>query len=202
MLSSSSSKWHYILTNQQTNQLTPWNSVLLKKLTVSQLVNIPRLSRNLKRVQKTPTPFPILRQIKPVHVLPNDLFKIPKLMPIFRCSPRSERSDQVRVISISFVTCQDFTVSSSEHFAQTPKLVNHRLSVAGDSLFNTFAATLRIWRPSPLPTTWRRTISWWQEYIYHGTRYPSEWHCILTAQKRAWIRSNNLTLQLLRVEST
>jgi hypothetical protein len=67
---------------------------------------------------------------------------------------------------------------------QTPKLENHLLSVPGDCLFNTFAATHhnRIWRP-PLPTTWRRTMSWWQESIYHETRYPSEWHCILTVSK-------------------
>jgi len=38
-------------------------------------------------------------------------------MLIFRCLPRSERSVHVRGISDSFVTCQDSTVRTSEHFA-------------------------------------------------------------------------------------
>jgi hypothetical protein len=104
-------------------------------------------------------------------------------MLIFRFLPRSERSVQVRGIPDSFVTCQDSTMRNSQHFSQPPKLVNHPLSVAGDRLFSTFAAALRILKPSSLPTTWRRTMSWWQEFIYHGTRYPSEWHCIFTAPR-------------------
>jgi hypothetical protein len=110
---------------------------------------------------------------------------------MFRCLPRSERSVQVRGISDSFVTCQDSTMRNSKHFAQPPKLVNHALSVAGDRLFNTFAATVRNrnWRPSSLPATWRHPMSRWQESIFHGTRYLSEWHCILTALKgREFVR--------------
>lgn len=104
-------------------------------------------------------------------------------MPIFRCLPRSERLVQVRGISRSFVTRQVSTIRSSKHFAQPPKLVNHPFSVAGDRLVNKFAAAVRIWRLSSLSTTWRRTMSWWQESVYHGTLYPSERHCILTAPK-------------------
>jgi len=104
-------------------------------------------------------------------------------MHIFRCLPRSERSVQIRDISDSFVTWQDSTMTNSKHFAPSPKLVNHPLSVSGDRLFNTFAATLHTWGSSSLPTTWRRTMSWWKESIYHGTWYPSEWQRILIAPK-------------------
>jgi len=91
-------------------------------------------------------------------------------MSIFHSLPPSERSVQDRGISDSSVTCQNSTRRNSEHFAQPPKLVNHPLSVVGHRLFNTFATTFRIWRASSLSTTWRLTMSWWQESIYHGTR--------------------------------
>jgi hypothetical protein len=44
----------------------------------------------------------------------------------------------------------------------SPKLKDHALSDVQDCLFNIFAATLYIWRPSPLSTSRRRAMSWWQ----------------------------------------
>jgi hypothetical protein len=44
----------------------------------------------------------------------------------------------------------------------TPKLEDHPLSAVRDCLFNIFAATLHIWRPSPPSATWGRAMPWWQ----------------------------------------
>jgi hypothetical protein len=50
---------------------------------------------------------------------------------------------------------------------KTPKLEDHPLSADRDCLFNIFAATLHIWRPSSLSATWGRAMSWWQETHTH-----------------------------------
>jgi hypothetical protein len=44
----------------------------------------------------------------------------------------------------------------------TPKPEDHPLSTVRDCLFNIFAATLHIWRPSPPSATWRHAMVWWQ----------------------------------------
>jgi hypothetical protein len=51
----------------------------------------------------------------------------------------------------------------------TPKLEDHLLSALRYSLFNMFAATLHIWRPSPPSATWGRAMPWWQRA--HLTRF-------------------------------
>jgi hypothetical protein len=43
----------------------------------------------------------------------------------------------------------------------SPKLEDHPLSAVRDCLFNIFAATFHIWRPSPPYATWGRAM-WWQ----------------------------------------
>jgi hypothetical protein len=53
----------------------------------------------------------------------------------------------------------------------TPKLEDHSLSAVRDCLFNIFAATLHIWRPSPPSATWGRAMPWWQ-----GTHLTWELH--------------------------
>jgi hypothetical protein len=53
----------------------------------------------------------------------------------------------------------------------TPKLEG--LSAVSDRLFNIFADTLHIWRPSPPSVTWGRAIPWWQ-----GTHLT--WHFYFT----------------------
>jgi hypothetical protein len=40
---------------------------------------------------------------------------------------------------------------------------DHPLSTVSHFLFNTFAATLHIWRPSPPTATWGCAMPWWQE---------------------------------------
>jgi hypothetical protein len=47
----------------------------------------------------------------------------------------------------------------------TPKLEDHPLSAVRDCLFNIFAATLHIWRPSPASVTWGRTMPWWRTHL-------------------------------------
>jgi hypothetical protein len=44
----------------------------------------------------------------------------------------------------------------------TPKLEDHLLLALRDCLFNIFAATHHIWRPSPPSATWGRAMPWWQ----------------------------------------
>jgi len=44
----------------------------------------------------------------------------------------------------------------------TPKLEDHSLLAVRDYLFNIFAATLYIWRPSLPSATWGRAMPWWQ----------------------------------------
>jgi hypothetical protein len=43
-----------------------------------------------------------------------------------------------------------------------PQAVEHPLSAIPDCLFNIFAATLHIWRPSPQSATRGRAMPWWQ----------------------------------------
>jgi hypothetical protein len=45
----------------------------------------------------------------------------------------------------------------------TPKPEDHPLLAACKCLFNTFEATLHIWRPSPSPTTPGSSMLWWQD---------------------------------------
>jgi hypothetical protein len=44
----------------------------------------------------------------------------------------------------------------------TLKLEDHPLSASRDCLFNVFAATVHIWRPTPPSATWGRAMLWWK----------------------------------------
>jgi hypothetical protein len=44
----------------------------------------------------------------------------------------------------------------------TPKLEDYHLSAVRGCLFNIFAVTLHIWKPSPPSATWGRAMPWWQ----------------------------------------
>jgi hypothetical protein len=46
----------------------------------------------------------------------------------------------------------------------TPKWEEHSLLAVRDCLFNIFATTIHIWRPSHPSATWGRAVPWW-----HGT---------------------------------
>jgi hypothetical protein len=50
------------------------------------------------------------------------------------------------------------------------KLKDRLLSAVRDCLFNIFAATFLIWRPSPPSVTWGRAMSWWQRTYLTWTR--------------------------------
>jgi hypothetical protein len=54
-----------------------------------------------------------------------------------------------------------FTVRGLLAPRPSSKLEDHALSVVRYCLFNTFTATLHIWRPSPLSTTREPSMSWW-----------------------------------------
>jgi hypothetical protein len=59
----------------------------------------------------------------------------------------------------------------------TLKLEDHPFSAVRDYLFNIFAATLHIWRPSPPSATWGRAMPWWQ-----GThlRFPLQYNFLVS----------------------
>jgi hypothetical protein len=61
-----------------------------------------------------------------------------------------------------FVTFRNKFIFYSELLAQrpTPKLEGHPLSAVRDCLFNIFAATLHIWKPSPPSATGGRAMPW------------------------------------------
>jgi hypothetical protein len=64
-----------------------------------------------------------------------------------------------------FVMHLFFTVRSCWPHAQTPSWrtpTPSPLTAFRDWLFNIFAATLLIWRPSSPSATWRRAMLWWQ----------------------------------------
>jgi hypothetical protein len=75
---------------------------------------------------------------------------VPNLISIFRFLGRfAEESILVRVSIERCVTHQRFYGGGLLAPRPTPKLEDHPLSAVRDCLFNIFAATLRIWRPSP-----------------------------------------------------
>jgi hypothetical protein len=97
------------------------------------------------------------------------------LISIFRAEGRSKVSVQFRGPLWHFVTC--FFFYGREFLAPrpTPKLEGHPWSAVRDCLFNIFAATLHIWRPSPPSATWGRAMPWWQ-----GTHLTCSYGTILT----------------------
>jgi hypothetical protein len=66
----------------------------------------------------------------------------------------------------------------------TPKLEDHSLSAVRDYLFNIFAATVHICRPSPASATWGRAMSWWQ-----GTQHVPLQVQIILNFKCPWFRN-------------
>jgi hypothetical protein len=85
------------------------------------------------------------------------------LLPIFfRFGHLSKEFVHVRGFLWIFVTSLFFYGEELLALHPTPNLENHPLSAVRDCLFNTFAATLHIRRPSPPSATWGRAMPWWQ----------------------------------------
>jgi hypothetical protein len=87
-------------------------------------------------------------------------------MSIFRCLRRSTGSVQAQRFVKHFVNTLSFHEDVSAP-RPTHKLEDHPLIAVMHYLFNTFAATLRIWRSSPPSTTWGWDMRWWQGPTYH-----------------------------------
>jgi hypothetical protein len=87
-------------------------------------------------------------------------FRVPNLISIFHSIGRlAKKSIQARGSLWHLVTKLFFMLRSSCS-TPTPKLEDHPLLVVRDCLFNIFAVTLRIWRPSPPSATWERALPW------------------------------------------
>jgi hypothetical protein len=69
---------------------------------------------------------------------------------------------RIHPIPSPFVPFCNKTIFHGELLAPrpTPKLDDHPLSAVRDCLFNIFAATLYIWRPSPPSATRGRVMPW------------------------------------------
>jgi hypothetical protein len=88
-------------------------------------------------------------------------FQVPNFISIFfRLGRLSKEYGQVQGFSWVFVTSLFFY--GEELLAPRPTLEDHPLLAVRDCLFNIFAATLHIWRPSPPSATWGRAMPWWQ----------------------------------------
>jgi hypothetical protein len=77
---------------------------------------------------------------------------VPYLISIFWCLGRARESVHFLGPCKYFAT-HIFYGEGLLALAQTPKLEGHPLSAVRNCLFNIFAATLHIWRPSPLSAT-------------------------------------------------
>jgi hypothetical protein len=116
---------------------------------------LPSILWNAKvhyHVHKSPPLVSILSQIGPVHIIPSYLRSILIL--------------STRLFGPRFLVDfrNKFIFYGEELLAprRTPKLEDQPLSAIRHCLFNTFAATLHIWRPSPPSATWGRAMPWWQ----------------------------------------
>jgi hypothetical protein len=69
----------------------------------------------------------------------------------------------------AFVTFRNKHIFYGELLAPrpNPKQEDRHLSAVRDYLFNIYAATLHIWRPSPPSATWGRAMTWWKGPTWH-----------------------------------
>jgi len=89
---------------------------------------------------------------------------------------------------------------------QTPKLEDHPLLAVKNCLFNILAATLYIWRLSPLSATRRCALSCWQGLSYNGYSIKYciklgrftllQWPCLSVGVNDAVTHSDSLYLVL------
>jgi hypothetical protein len=70
----------------------------------------------------------------------------------------------------------------------SPKLEGHPLSAVRDCLFNIFAATLHIWRPSPPSATWGRVMPWWQAIHLSWLHNLYSSPIIIKSRRMIWAR--------------
>jgi hypothetical protein len=83
-----------------------------------------------------------------------------------------------------------------------PKLEDNPLLALRDCLFNIFAASLHIWRPSP-SATWKRVMTWWlgthltllcEEHITKNIfqKKKGVFACVLTNLFHSSLRQQNI----------
>jgi hypothetical protein len=123
----------YLLTYLLAYLLTVWCSILFQKLIVTQLIKKSRFMEpdDSSVCSKSPPLDPILSQLNPVRSCQ-------------RISPCPRRFE-------TFLNKLIFYGEGLLAPRPTPKLEDHPLSAVRDCLFDIFAATLTICRPSPHP---------------------------------------------------
>jgi hypothetical protein len=104
---------------------------------------------------------PIQSQKRPVHTLlphfPTIQFNI---ISILRCLGRSRASVKSPRPCVTFRKKLVFYGEELIAPRTNPKLEAHPLSAACNCLFNIFAATLHVWKPSPLSAARGRAMPW------------------------------------------
>jgi hypothetical protein len=92
-------------------------------------------------------------------------FEPPNQNPV-NTSPLPNACQRISAVTRRFENFRNNIIHFSRWGVVSPtpnlKLEDHSLSAVRDCLFNIFAATLHIWRPSPPSTISGRAMPWWQ----------------------------------------
>jgi hypothetical protein len=77
----------------------------------------------------------------------------------------------------------------------TPKLADHPLSALRNCLFNIFAATLHICRPSPPSATWGRAMPWWQGTHLTRRKFCTKENYRLFAEELSFVNKSHVSVK-------
>jgi hypothetical protein len=152
----------YLLTHSLTHSLHGAEYYLKSWLSLSSSKNIllclwsPKVHN---RIHKSPPLDPILSQLNPVLPIDPYLPKVHVLFSMLRsCQRISPGPRRFEIFRNKLLFYGDGLLAPTPN----PQAGGTPLLAVRDCLFNIFAVTFRIWRPSPLSVIWGRAMSWWQ----------------------------------------